>query len=160
MGVTQVPASPTPQATYQKGGWFLHMLRGMLGEDRFWAGIREYYRLYRDGNASTDDFREVMENTHEPAVDLSGFFQQWLYQGGFPQMRGSWHWDAGTNELVIDLEQVDDDGYTFEMPIPFAITLPPPAGGGGRGGGPQTIGSGLHSPSPVQAPTPPPGSWF
>jgi len=128
--------------TYQKGAWVLHMLRGMIGEDRFWAGIREYYRLYRDGIASTDDFREVMENTYEPAIDLSGFFQQWLYQGGFPHLRGSWRWDASTSELVIDLEQIEDDGYTFEMPIPIAITIPPDPAGGGRGrrgGGPQTI---------------------
>ena len=29
---------------YQKGGWMLHMLRGQLGTETFWAGIREYYR--------------------------------------------------------------------------------------------------------------------
>ncbi len=132
--------------TYQKGAWFLHMLRGVLGEDRFWAGIREYYRLYRDGNASTDDFREVMENTYEPAADLTGLFQQWLYQGGLPHLRGGWSWDAAAGELVIDLEQVEDDGYRFDMEIPVRIVVPPaPAagsGGGGRGGRgsrPQTI---------------------
>src|SRR5262249_30695679 len=32
---------------YQKGGWTLHMLRGRLGTDVFWAGIRAYYRQYR-----------------------------------------------------------------------------------------------------------------
>jgi aminopeptidase N len=135
--------------TYQRGAWFLHMLRGMLGEDRFWAGIREYYGRYRDGNASTDDFREVMENTYEPSVDLSGFFEQWLYQGGIPHLRGGWSWDAATNELVIELEQIEDDGYAFEMPIPVRITVPPAAatsgarggrgGRGGRGTGPQTV---------------------
>ena len=46
------------QLVYQKGGWVLHMLRGVVGTDTFWAGIREYYRRYRDGNASTADFRE------------------------------------------------------------------------------------------------------
>jgi len=132
--------------TYQRGAWFLHMLRGLIGEDRFWAGIREYYRQYRDGNASTDDFREVMENTYEPAVDLTGFFQQWLYQGGIPHLRGGWSWDAEAGELVIDLQQVEDDGYTFEMPIPVSITLPPGAtaaggrgGRGGRGAAPQVL---------------------
>ena len=33
---------------YQKGGWTLHMLRGQVGTDTFWAGIRDYYRRYRD----------------------------------------------------------------------------------------------------------------
>ena len=131
---------------YQKGSWFLHMLRGLIGEDRFWTGIRDYYRLYYNGNATTDDFREVMENTYVPAIDLSGFFRQWLNQGGFPNLRGGWTWDSSTNELVITLEQIDDDGYLFEMPIPIAITVPagPPAAGGGRrgrgrGAGPRTV---------------------
>ena len=46
---------------YQKAGWVLHMLRGTIGTDNFWTGIREYYRRYRNQNASTDDFRQVME---------------------------------------------------------------------------------------------------
>jgi len=129
--------------TYQRGAWFLHMLRGTIGDDRFRAGIREYYRRFRDGNASTDDFREVMENTYEPAVDLSPLFEQWLYQGGIPHLRGEWWWDSEAGELVIELEQVADDGYTFEMPIPLRVTVPPDPnaapGRGGRGGGPQTV---------------------
>ena len=36
--------------TYQKGSWVLHMLRGVVGEDAFWAGIQAYYREFRDGN--------------------------------------------------------------------------------------------------------------
>ena len=129
---------------YQKGSWFLHMLRGRLGDDRFWAGIREYYRLYYNGNATTDDFREVMENTYEPAIDLSDFFRQWLNQGGFPNLRGGWTWDDATSELVITLEQINDDGYMFEMPIPVRITVPPAAGqaGGGRRGGRRGRGAG------------------
>ena len=46
---------------YQKAGWVLHMLRGLVGTEAFWKGIREYYRRYRNGNVSTDDFRAVME---------------------------------------------------------------------------------------------------
>ena len=38
---------------YQKGGWTLHMLRGQIGTEKFWAGIREYYHRYRDSNASS-----------------------------------------------------------------------------------------------------------
>lgn len=127
--------------TYQRGAWFLHMLRGLLGEDRFRAGIREYYRLYMNGSATTDDFREVMENTYEPAIDLGGFFEQWLYQGGIPHLRGSWWWDEAAGEVVIELEQIEDDGYRFAMPVAVRVTVPPggDAAGGrrGRGGGNQ-----------------------
>ena len=58
---------------YDKGGWTLHMLRAQIGTEAFWAGIRDYYRRYRDGNASTDDFRRVME-AKLPAVSSPGSF--------------------------------------------------------------------------------------
>src|SRR5262249_22051448 len=48
---------------YQKGAWTLHMLRGLVGTEVFWAGLRSYYGRHRDGNASTDDFRRIMEET-------------------------------------------------------------------------------------------------
>src|SRR5262249_55166820 len=48
------------QLVYQKGGWVLHMLRGLVGTDPFWAGIRAYYARYRDANASTADFDRMM----------------------------------------------------------------------------------------------------
>ena len=46
---------------YQKGGWTLHMLRRQMGTEAFWEGIRDYYKRYRDGSATTADFRQVME---------------------------------------------------------------------------------------------------
>ncbi len=30
------------QLVYQKGGWILHMLRDVVGQDAFWKGMREY----------------------------------------------------------------------------------------------------------------------
>ena len=75
---------------YQKGGWTLHMLRGRLGTETFWAGIRDYYRRYRDGNVSTDDFRRVMEEAS--GQDLGWFFQQWLKRPGSPEVNGTWQY--------------------------------------------------------------------
>ena len=84
------------QLVYQKGGWMLHMLRGQIGTDKFWAGIRDYYRRYRDTNASTDDFRKVMEENS--GADLGWFFDQWLNRAGSPVVEGSWRYDAGSQE--------------------------------------------------------------
>ena len=38
----------TTRQTYQKGSWILHMLRGIMGEERFWSGIRSYYAKYQN----------------------------------------------------------------------------------------------------------------
>ena len=109
----------TSSQTYQKGGWTLHMLRGVVGDDAFWKGIQDYYRRYRDKNASTDDFRRAMEEASER--DLSEFFHQWLYQGGALEYEGDWRYDSGSGTVEVELRQVQDDGYSFEMPVQLGI---------------------------------------
>jgi aminopeptidase N len=112
----------TTVQTYQKGGWTLHMLRGLLGEEVFWNGIRRYYSAYKDRNASTDDFRRVMEETS--GVDLAWFFEQWLYRGGHPTVSGEWQYDAAARTLLIALAQ--ESGATtrpFRLPMDVKVAL-------------------------------------
>ena len=78
---------------YQKGGWVLHMLRHEVGTEHFWTAIREYYRRYRDGNASTADLRAVFEQVS--GKPLEWFFTQWLTRPGVPKLEGSWRYDRG-----------------------------------------------------------------
>ncbi len=104
---------------YEKGAWALHMLRGQIGDDAFWAGIREYYRRYRDSNASTDDFRRVMEETSH--TDLAWFFRQWLQRPGFPTLQGKWRYDPDAHRVEIDLEQTQPgEPYRLAMEISIA----------------------------------------
>jgi aminopeptidase N len=114
-------AQVTSSMTYQKGSWVLHMLRQRLGDDRFWAGIRDYYARHRDGNASTADFREAMERAS--GENLSAFFDQWLYRGGIPVIEGSWWWDAAAKQVRIELRQTQS-GAPFQFPLEVGIQLP------------------------------------
>lgn len=103
---------------YEKGGWFLHMLRGRVGTTTFWAGIREYYRRHRDGNVSTDDFRRVMEETS--GQDLGPFFHQWLKRPGSPEIDGTWHYRADDHRVEIELKQIQKLD-SFRLTIQLAI---------------------------------------
>jgi aminopeptidase N len=103
---------------YQKGGWVLHMLRGVVGTEAFWSGIRDYYQRYRDRNASTDDFRQVMERA--AGVPLSWFFDQWLRRPGMPVLRGNWRYDATARQVRIELQQVQG-GEPFRLPLEIAL---------------------------------------
>ncbi|MFB3132758.1 MAG: M1 family aminopeptidase [Rhodothermales bacterium] len=105
--------------SYQKGGWVLHMLRYVVGNEAFWDGIRAYYRQYRDGNAWTEDFQQVMETTS--GQDLGWFFQQWIYQAGHPRYEGAWHYNAASRQLTVTLHQIQTDGTFFRMPIEVGI---------------------------------------
>ena len=53
--------------------------------------------------------------------DLSGFFQQWLYQGGSLEYEGSWSFDPESGTIEVELNQVQDDGYSFRMPVQLGI---------------------------------------
>ncbi|WP_339757653.1 M1 family metallopeptidase [Algoriphagus aquimarinus] len=109
----------TTSQTYHKGSWVLHMLRGMIGDDLFWKGIRTYYAKYQDLNATTADFRREMEEVS--GVDLGVFLEQWLYKSGALVVDGSWSYDKNKKALNIALNQTQDDGSLFVMPIQVAI---------------------------------------
>ena len=109
----------TSSQTYQKGSWTLHMLRGVVGTDNFWKGIQSYYKKYWDGNATTADFRREMEEVS--GIDLSVFFQQWLYKPGTLKCAGNWQYDLDKKQAIITLDQVQEDGSLFEMPIEVVI---------------------------------------
>jgi aminopeptidase N len=108
---------------YQKGGWTLHMLRGQVGTGTFWTGIREYYRRYRDGNASTAEFRAVMEEVS--GSDLGWFFRQWLYRAGSPAVEGGWKYLAAAGKIEIELAETQA-GEVFRLPLEVALGTKPP----------------------------------
>jgi aminopeptidase N len=114
---------------YQKGGWTLHMLRGVMGTEAFWEGIRDYYRQYRDRNTTTADFRHVMEQ-HAGGRDLRWFFDQWLTRPDHPVLEGSWAYDATTKHLVIELTSTAG-GAPYRLPLEVGI--------GGEGTAPMRI---------------------
>ena len=103
---------------YQKGGWVLHMLRDTLGNEVFFAGIREYYRRYRDGNATTDDLRQVFEQlSHKP---LQEFFAQWLNRPGVPRIEGTWHFDPTRKVVEVTVLQTQA-GAPFRFPLDIRV---------------------------------------
>ena len=105
---------------YQKGGWVLHMLRGFIGTEKFWAGIREYYRRFRDSNASSEDLKRVMEETS--GADLGWFFEQWLYRAGSPVVSGGWKYNAASGRVEIDLRQTQP-GAPYRLPLEIVVTV-------------------------------------
>jgi aminopeptidase N len=106
-------------ATYQKGSWILHMLRGRMGDEAFWAGIRAYYARYMNQNATTSDFQAAMEQAS--GLDLQTFFDQWLRDGGNPKLQGWWDYDVSARAVRIELNQTQTVGPMFEIPLEIGI---------------------------------------
>ncbi|HWS86007.1 MAG TPA: M1 family metallopeptidase [Pyrinomonadaceae bacterium] len=103
---------------YQKGAWVLHMLRRVVGDEKFFAGVRDYYRTYRDGNALTEDFRRVMELHHGKPLDW--FFRQWIYEPGFPAYEAAWTWDESAKRVRVQIRQTQP-GEPFDMPLDVEV---------------------------------------
>ena len=105
---------------YQKGAWVLHMLRNYIGEDNFRKGIRNYYKKYYNSTTTTNQFKTEMEVVS--GMNLDTFFDQWLYKGGNMVLDGSWKFDEKKGRIEVNLNQVQNDGYLFEMPIELGIS--------------------------------------
>jgi len=102
--------------SYQKGGWFLHMLRNELGDELFWKCIRTYYKKFEYRNALTEDFQEVVESIS--GKDFDYFFKQWLYKSGQPQLKSTWDYDG--KMIKFKLTQLQKQ-YIFRFPLELKI---------------------------------------
>jgi aminopeptidase N len=101
--------------SYQKGAWVLHMLRGSIGDSAFFRGIREYYRVYRDSTALSSDFQRVMERA--AGRNLDAFFQQWLWQPGYPRLDVRWRYEAADRRVRLEITQAQPESWgVFRLP--------------------------------------------
>ena len=108
---------------YDKGALVLHMLRHVVGDAAFFQGMRDYYATFAGSNASTQDFRGVMQN--DSGKDLASFFDQWVYNSVEPLYRFGWLKAATPAGWVthVRIEQ-SQGGAPFVMPIDIRVTYP------------------------------------
>jgi aminopeptidase N len=120
---------------YQGGAQVLQNIRGVIGTQTFWEGIRAYYARYMNGTARTDDFRHAMEAACQQAADrcpaggrdLSWLFSELLNRGGALQVTGTWSYDASAKQIQVSLDQTQTTGV-YRMPIEVRITAGANAG--------------------------------
>ncbi len=107
--------------TYNKAGWVVHMLRGVMGDSLFFESLKSYG--YNDSLAysdvTTEDFKNVCEDIS--GLDLSNFFEQWIYNEYYPQYGLLWDLNE-VGELIITIHQLQTWQY-FDMPIDIKVVL-------------------------------------
>ncbi len=88
-GSVYAPLSTFSSTTYHKGGWVLHMLRNLLGDEDFFAILTYWADFPHEGGvANTADFQEIAEQIS--GQDLDAFFQRWVYGTGRPIYSVDW----------------------------------------------------------------------
>jgi aminopeptidase N len=109
--------------TYAKGSCVLHTLRGLIGDEAWWKGIRGYVADHQLQVVETDDFRKAMEAAY--GRDLKWFFDQWVYKAGHPELKVRWHYEDDDKTVRIKIQQtqkLDDQTPLFRLPTTLAIT--------------------------------------
>jgi aminopeptidase N len=108
------------RSTYEKGGWVLHMLRGLVGDAAFQQGVRDYFAAHRNATATTGDLRAAMERA--VGRDLGWFFEQWLTRPGYPELRVAQRWDPAAREVVVDVDQTQRESWPrFRIPTEVLV---------------------------------------
>jgi hypothetical protein len=111
---------------YQKGGWVLHMLRHLLGDDDFFGGLRYYGTEHPYETAVTAELIDDMETY--TGEDLGWFFDEWVYLAGYPEFKYSWTVDGGDRSQVFvvirQIQETDDLTPVFKTYVDLTADTP------------------------------------
>lgn len=120
----------TKAVGYDKGAMVFHMLRREVGEEAFWAALRDLFASHLFRPASWADIQQAVEA--RSGRSLGWFFEQWVRRTGAPRLRldgvrarpadGAW---AITGRLVQEPPHfkanasavVDCGGHTETHPV-------------------------------------------
>lgn len=102
---------------YTKGAMVLHTLRNQLGEEKFLAGLRDFYQRFKHQQAGWSDLQTSFETVSGATLD--DFFKQWLDRPDLPSLgiaKARVSEEEGKPVLRLTLSQYS--------PAPYRLTLP------------------------------------
>jgi hypothetical protein len=105
---------------YDKGAWVLHMLRGLVGDEAFFAGARAFLQRFRYAKAGTDDLRTELEKAS--GRDLRPYFESWIYGTGLPTVVWASRTDKASGGFRTTVE-VRAEGLPGPLPMEVELTV-------------------------------------
>ena len=116
---------------YDKGAWVQHMLRHVMGDRRFFGGLRDWTVSHAGGTADTAGYQATQEAHYGASLDY--FFQEWVYGTGQPRYEYGWttaDLGDGTYRNYVRIRQTQTAGGLFTMPVDLTLVFA--AGTAGR----------------------------
>ena len=104
--------------TGSKGATVLHMLRGVIGDQKFFDSLKEFSKNFAWKSASTEDFRKTVQDVAQQ--DLGYFFIQWIESSGAPEFKLEYT-IFRTQKGFRVMGKVAQDLDTFRMPVDLRI---------------------------------------
>jgi len=103
-----------------KGAMILHMLRWVVGDDKYDRIMRDFYSQFQGKSATVDDFRSIAEKDY--GEKLTWFFSQWLDSTGAPEFKTKYTiYRLGNNKGFRSVGQIEQDLDLFRMPVELKI---------------------------------------
>ena len=103
-----------------KGAMILHMLRWVLGDQKYDLTMRTFASKYAGKSATLDDFRALAEQNY--GDQLTWFFSQWLDSTGAPEFATKYTiYRLGNNKGFRVVGQISQDLDLFRMPVQLKI---------------------------------------
>lgn len=123
--VSGVASNQTYSSTvYDKGADMAHTLRGILGDQIFFEGMKAFQEQYKFKDISTDKLNDFLSNYS--SLNLTSFFNTWVKEKGFH------HYEIADYEAVAQAEGFSVQGtikqklreapnYTDFLPMPISF---------------------------------------
>ena len=103
-----------------KGAMILHMLRWVIGDQKFDQVMRDFATQYAGKSATADDFRALVEKDY--GDKLTWFFSQWLDSTGAPEFKTKYTiYRLGNNKGFRSVGEIAQDLDLFRMPVELKI---------------------------------------
>ena len=127
-GKVYTPADPSSGRifnyglSYAKGAYVLRTLRLQLGDSTFFRGIRRYLKQRTYTSATTEGFYNLMQDVADQ--DLSRYFEDWVYEGGFPVYDVEWaSQNARSVRIRVKQRRFGAEGGPFQLErVPFQLS--------------------------------------
>ncbi|MDE7073746.1 MAG: aminopeptidase [Odoribacter sp.] len=100
---------------YNKAPVMMKKLVGLMGEEAFREGIREYVRTFGFGNATWEELVAILDRCSE--ADLQAFSRVWVHEKGMP------HISFAQKEACLEIRQSDPYGCGLVWPQSFCVRL-------------------------------------
>jgi aminopeptidase N len=109
--------------SYNKGGCVLHMLRQEVGDEAFFAALKDYLSVNAFRAAEINDLRKSFEKI--TGRDLNWFFDQWFINGGHPVLNISYQWNDTALTQTVTIEQIQDTKIypVYRLPLKIDVYL-------------------------------------
>jgi len=104
--------------TGSKGAVVMNMLRYIVGDQKFLAALKQYVQEHAWKSVTTEDLRKAFETAS--ALDLRGFFIQWIESSGAPEFKLEYT-VFRTQKGFRVTGKISQDLDTFRMPVDIKI---------------------------------------